>query len=185
MKTSTILSSYAVAGAALVSAAPLISSCTSAASLPALDLSALARVNLPLATLATNTINDLDQLIPQFGVRQGAQADRVQIGSCDGFSPSANQPVLIQCSCPPDRAAFLDLVGRAISNGTFFGEATAAFSLDVSDQSDETNKIRANVATVVLQSFNLEKGVGCPAASAPNIFIMQTSGTKSNQVFIV
>ena len=179
MKPSTILVNFAT-GAALVAAAPLLSSCTT----QILDASsALARANLPLAATATDTLAVLNQLLPQFGVRQGVDADQVQVGSCSGFSVTANQPVLIQCGCPPDRVAFLDLLGRAISNGTFFGDATT-FSVDVNDQSEETNKIRANVATVVLQSFNLEKGVGCPAASAPNLFIMQTSGTKSDQAFV-
>jgi len=179
MKTSTIFFNYAIAGAAFVSAAPLLSSCV-------LDLGLipeLVQVNLPLAATATDTISVLNQLIPQFGVRQGAQPDQVQVGSCDGFNAAANQTALIQCACPPDRVAFLDLLGRAISNGTFFGDDTT-FSLDANDLSEETNKIRANVATVVLQSFNLSKGVGCPAASAPNFFVMQTSGTKLDQVFV-
>jgi hypothetical protein len=182
MKSAVAISLMAT-GATIVSGAAVIKPRISETDFAQFAPLALSEVGLSLVQTPDDTIVLLDQLIPQFGVQQGVAADQVQIGSCNGFSSGTDEAVLIPCDCPPDRAIFLDMVGRAILNESFFGDSTT-FNMDINDQTDETNKIRANVATFVLQSFNLTKGVGCPSASAPNFLIMQINGTKIDQVFV-
>ena len=58
------------------------------------------------------------------------------------------------------------------------------FSNDASDQSEATNKQRATACIIVLQSFNGEKGDGCPVASAPNFKTQQDTGIWSDQIIV-
>jgi len=120
-------------------------------------------------------------LVPQFGVVKGTNANAQQVGSCDGFNGQAS--VLIPCFCPPDRDVFLQRLGQAMADGNVLGEPIQ-FSNDATDQSEETNRLRATALVVVLQNFNGTKGVGCPAASAPNFLSQQRTGILSNKIFV-
>ena len=125
---------------------------------------------------------DISNLVPQFGVVPGTGRDAVQKGSCSGSD--GQKQVLIPCSCPPDRGQFISKLQDAVSSGSFLGEPIT-FNTDASDQSPETNKARATAALIVLQSFNGQKGSGCPAASAPNLRTQQLSGIRNNNTMFV
>lgn len=144
---------------------------------------------LGLFTLLASTIiartcaERLDvSLVPQFGVTQGVGKDEIQKNSCTGFNGK-----LIPCDCPPDRTEFIFKLENAIKTGSFLGEPII-FSNDASDQSVETNKLRATACIIVLQNQNSrgEKGEGqlCPAASAPNFLAQQDSGIRNDLIFV-
>ncbi|KLU86916.1 hypothetical protein MAPG_05923 [Magnaporthiopsis poae ATCC 64411] len=112
-------------------------------------------------------------LVPAFGVERGVNADARQRGSCDGANG-----VLISCSCPPDRAAFIAKLSDAVAQGSVFG-TPITFDRDPANQSPAANKDRATAMLVVLQSFDGAKGVGCPGAAAPNFVAQQRTGVRS------
>lgn len=114
-------------------------------------------------------------LVPSFGVTRNTNANAKQRGSCDGSNGQAT--VLIPCSCPPDRDAFLAKLSTAAAQGNVFGDKIT-FSDDAADQSVATNKKRATAMLLVLQSFDGAKGKGCPGASAPNFLLQQKDGKK-------
>jgi hypothetical protein len=121
-----------------------------------------------------------ETLVPEFGVITGTDPNVLQKGSCTGFN---GQLVPIPCTCPPDRNQFIDALNNALILGNVEGEAIT-FSNDASDQSVATNKQRATACVIVLQSFNGEKGSGCPVASAPNFKTQQDTGIRSDGIII-
>lgn len=121
-----------------------------------------------------------ETLVPEFGVIRGTDPNVLQIGSCTGFS---GELVPIPCTCPPDRNQFIDALNDALKVGNVEGEPIT-FSNNVSDQSVATNQQRATACVIVLQSFNGEKGSGCPAASAPNFKAQQESGIMSDEIIV-
>ncbi|EJT70267.1 hypothetical protein GGTG_12440 [Gaeumannomyces tritici R3-111a-1] len=112
-------------------------------------------------------------LVPSFGVERGVNPNARQRGSCDGANG-----VLISCSCPPDRAAFVAKLGQAVAQGNVFG-TPISFDTDPANQSPAANRNRATAMLVVLQSLDGTKGVGCPGAAAPNFVAQQRSGVRS------
>ncbi|TLS21426.1 uncharacterized protein PpBr36_10147 [Pyricularia pennisetigena] len=136
----------------------------------------------PPPPLSNGGRSDLNpDLVPSFGVIPNTNRDAQQPGSCDGFTGA--EIVLIPCSCPPDREVFLSRLRDAIAVGSFVDEPVV-FSNDASDDSPATNRVRADAMLVVLQSLSGVRGVGCPAASAPNFLEMQRSGVRINGTFI-
>ncbi|KAI6382237.1 hypothetical protein MCOR25_000825 [Pyricularia grisea] len=133
----------------------------------------------PLSNGGSSGLNP--DLVPSFGVIPNTNRDAQQPGSCDGFT--GTEIVLIPCSCPPDREVFLSSLRDAIAAGSFVDEPIS-FSNDAADDSPATNRVRADAMLVVLQSFSGVRGVGCPAASAPNFLEMQRSGVRINGTFI-
>ncbi|KAL1878123.1 hypothetical protein VTK73DRAFT_8003 [Phialemonium thermophilum] len=123
----------------------------------------------------------LDALIPAFGVVTGAERDVLQIGSCSGFNGQTRVP--IPCTCPPARDVFLKTLRDALIEGSILDEPIS-FDLDLSDGSADTNRTRATASIIVLQNFSGVKGVGCPAASAPNLKFMQVTGARSDVLFV-
>jgi hypothetical protein len=121
-----------------------------------------------------------EMLVPEFGVVSDTDRDALQIGSCTGFN---GQFVPIPCTCPPDRNLFINALNNALEVGNVEGEPIT-FSNDASDQSEATNKQRATACIIVLQSFNGEKGDGCPVASAPNFKTQQDTGIWSDQIIV-
>jgi hypothetical protein len=121
-----------------------------------------------------------ETLVPEFGVIRGTDPDVLQVGSCTGFN---GQFVPIPCTCPPDRNQFINALNNALEAGNVEGEPIT-FSNNASDQSVATNKQRATACVIVLQSFNGEKGNGCPVASAPNFKTQQDTGIWSNEIIV-
>jgi hypothetical protein len=121
-----------------------------------------------------------ETLVPEFGVVRGTSPDVLQKGSCTGFN---GKFVPIPCSCPPDRDQFINALNNALAAGQVEGDPIT-FSNDISDQSEATNKQRATACIIVLQSFNGEKGDGCPAASAPNFKSQQDTGIWSEKIIV-
>ncbi|KAL8378081.1 hypothetical protein RB595_008672 [Gaeumannomyces hyphopodioides] len=112
-------------------------------------------------------------LVPSFGIERGVNANARQRGSCDGANG-----VLISCSCPPDRAAFIAKLGEAVAQGNVFG-TPITFDTNPASQGAAANRNRATAMLVVLQSFDGAKGVGCPGAAAPNFVAQQKTGVRS------
>lgn len=125
--------------------------------------------------------NDITSLVPEFGVVAGTDPDVLQAGSCSGFNGQSKIP--IPCSCPPDRDEFISKLKEALIDGNVFGDPIA-FSSDAADQSPDTNRERATACIILLQSFNGQKGDGCPGAAAPNFVSQQRSGVVSNAVAV-
>jgi hypothetical protein len=121
-----------------------------------------------------------ETLVPEFGVVRETDRDALQIGSCTGFN---GQFIPIPCTCPPDRNLFINALNNALELGNVEGEPIT-FSNDASDQSGATNKQRATACVIVLQSFNGEKGDGCPVASAPNFKAQQDTGIRSDKIIV-
>ncbi|CAK5263237.1 unnamed protein product [Mycena citricolor] len=95
-------------------------------------------------------------LVPEFGVIAGSQPDGT--GNCKGANG-----VLIPCSCPPDRAAFIDSLSGNVAAGHDINNpgVGAAFPTDNSLASQITR-----FQTVISSMQNLHgAGVGCPAAA--------------------
>ncbi|KAI6373038.1 hypothetical protein MCOR25_003568 [Pyricularia grisea] len=127
----------------------------------------------PTSSLSRRAVNPA--LVPSYGVTRNTNANAKQRGSCDGSN--GQKTVLIPCTCPPERDAFLSKLSTAVAQGNVFGE-NITFSEDAADQSEATNKKRATAMLIVLQSFNGTKGRGCPGASAPNFLLQQRDGKK-------
>jgi hypothetical protein len=119
-------------------------------------------------------------LVSEFGVVRGTDPNVLQIGSCNRFN---GQLVLIPCTCPPDRNPFINALNNALEVGKVKGEPIT-FSNDASDQSEAINKQRATACVIVLQSFNGEKGNGCPVASTPNFKNQQDMGIWSDKIIV-
>lgn len=121
-------------------------------------------------------------LVPDFGVTANTSPGARQEGSCDGFVAATNTVVNIPCTCPPSRADFLATLDANVAAGSVQG-TEIQFSNDASDQSAETNRLRATAMLVTLQNLS-GAGQGCPAASAPNFAIQQSTGEFSAEVFV-
>lgn len=124
---------------------------------------------------------DISDLVPEFGVVAGTDADVLQLGSCSGFNGQKTIP--IPCTCPPDRQEFISKLQTALLAGNVFGDAIT-FSDDATDQSFETNRDRATACVILLQSFNGNKGDGCPGAAAPNFISQQITGVRSDRIAV-
>lgn len=123
---------------------------------------------LPVAIISASVIptgSIEPSLVPDFGLIAGQ--DPNGSGSCAG----ANN-ILIPCFCPPNREEFIDKVNSAVASGNFLG-TPVTFNVDPLAQSNKDKFDRATTCLIVLQSFNGTRGVGCPAASAPNILNQQ------------
>lgn len=137
-----------------------------------------ARQELDRKSSSNSTAGGVDQsLVPEFGVAQGIRTNGEQANNCEGFNGAS--PVQIPCFCPPDRQLFLERLGTAVLAGNVLGEPIV-FSNNASDQSIATNKQRATACIIMLQNFNGTKGVGCPAASAPNFLLQEKTGIRND-----
>lgn len=65
-------------------------------------------LSVALAVSALPVKRDVDpSLVPEFGVQAGQNPTGT--GDCDGTTNAAGQVVKIPCSCPPDRASFIQV----------------------------------------------------------------------------
>ncbi|KAJ6518848.1 hypothetical protein C8R45DRAFT_851409 [Mycena sanguinolenta] len=95
-------------------------------------------------------------LVPEFGVVAGTSPDGH--GNCVGING-----ILIPCTCPPDRNAFIASLSANVAAGHDVNNPSIAapFPTDSSNQSAIT---RMQTAISSLQNLN-GAGVGCPASS--------------------
>jgi hypothetical protein len=103
-------------------------------------------------------------LVLEFRVVRETDPNVLQIGSYSGFN---RQLVLIPCTCLPNYNLFINALNNALKVGKV-KEEPIMFSNNASDQSKATNKQRATIYVIVLQSFNGKKGNRCSVAFAPN-----------------
>ncbi|KAH8890398.1 hypothetical protein GQ53DRAFT_824544 [Thozetella sp. PMI_491] len=127
-----------------------------------------------VSALAAIKINPL--LVPSFGVTKGITATDGS-ADCQGSNGTA-----IPCFCPPNPLDFLQKLDFAVNqNGSSVLGTPIRFSNDINDHSEQAIKDRATASIIVLQNFNGTFGVGCPAASAPDILKQQITGQLSNE----
>ncbi|KAN0120838.1 hypothetical protein V8E52_004107, partial [Russula decolorans] len=109
------------------------------------------------------TRRDVDEtLVPQFGFSAGVNPTGT--GDCDGAVNGTNgQPVKIPCSCPPDRATFVQSLNANVAAGHVLNNPSVPISFP-EDNSTPSQLARINAATVTLQNLN-GSGQGCPVAS--------------------
>jgi hypothetical protein len=125
-------------------------------------------LSLLLTTVSASLVHSRSidlSLIPEFGLTAGQSPNGS--GSC-----ATTNNILIPCFCPPDRGEFINKVNSAVAAGNVLG-TPVTFNIDPLAQSDQDQFDRATTCLIVLQSFNGTHGVGCPAASAPNILSQQ------------
>lgn len=100
-------------------------------------------------------------LVPDFGIQPGVNPTGT--GDCDGTKNDAGQVVKIPCSCPPDRASFI----QSLNQNILARHAINNPSVSVSFPTDNSNLSKVTRIQAVLTTLqNLRgPGVGCPAAS--------------------
>ncbi|KAG6849685.1 hypothetical protein H0H93_006303 [Arthromyces matolae] len=100
-------------------------------------------------------------LVPEFGVIAGVNPTGT--GDCDGITNAAGQVVKIPCSCPPDRASFLQSLNANVNAGKVVNNPSISVTFPT-DDSTASQLARLQTAIVTLQNLN-GPGKGCPAAS--------------------
>ncbi|GAW09256.1 hypothetical protein LENED_011401 [Lentinula edodes] len=117
---------------------------------------------------------DVDpNLIPQFGLAAGINPDGT--GNCDGVDGPNGQPILIPCSCPPNRDTFITDLNANVAAGHAVNNPSVAVSFP-SDNSQASQLARIDAALVTLQNLN-GAGVGCPASSTT--FVAQQAAIQA------
>ncbi|KAI0267545.1 hypothetical protein BGY98DRAFT_1023908 [Russula aff. rugulosa BPL654] len=103
-----------------------------------------------------------EALVPQFGFSAGVNPTGT--GDCDGAVNGANgQPIKIPCSCPPDRATFIQSLNANVAAGHVLNNPSVSISFP-EDNSTASQLARINAATDTLQNLN-GPGKGCPVVS--------------------
>jgi len=100
-------------------------------------------------------------LVPEFGIKAGQNPTGT--GDCDGTTNAAGQVVKIPCSCPPDRASFIEALNQNVVAGHAVNNPSVPVSFPT-DNSNTSKTTRIQAALVTLQNLR-GPGVGCPAAS--------------------
>jgi len=101
-------------------------------------------------------------LIPEFGFSAGLNPTGT--GDCDGAVNGANGlPIKIPCSCPPDRASFIQSLNANVNEGRAVNNPSVAISFPT-DSSPASQIARIQASLVTLQNLH-GAGVGCPAVS--------------------
>lgn len=100
-------------------------------------------------------------LVPQFGLAAGLNPTGT--GDCDGIPNAQGVPIKIPCSCPPDRASFIQSLNANVAAGHAVNNPTIQLSFPT-DNSKASKLARINAAIITLQNLR-GPGVGCPAAS--------------------
>lgn len=95
-------------------------------------------------------------LVPEFGVQAGANPTGT--GDCDGING-----IKIPCSCPPDRASFIQSLNANVAAGKAVNNPAVTLSFPT-DNSKASKLARLHAATVTLQNLR-GPGVGCPQAA--------------------
>ncbi|KAJ3747717.1 hypothetical protein DFH05DRAFT_1458009 [Lentinula detonsa] len=117
---------------------------------------------------------DVDpNLVPQFGLAADINPDGT--GNCDGINGPNGQPILIPCSCPPDRDTFIADLNANVAAGHAVNNPSIAVSFP-SDNSQASQLARIDAALVTLQNLN-GAGVGCPASSTT--FVAQQAAIQA------
>ncbi|KAH8981818.1 hypothetical protein EDB86DRAFT_395716 [Lactarius hatsudake] len=106
---------------------------------------------------------DIDPgLVPPFGWSAGKNPTGT--GNCDGAVLGADGlPVQVPCSCPPDRALFIQNLNLNVAAGYAVNNTAVEVSFPT-DNSNESQLARLTAASVTLQNM-LGVGVGCPIES--------------------
>ncbi|TVY32463.1 hypothetical protein LOCC1_G008699, partial [Lachnellula occidentalis] len=114
---------------------------------------------------ATGTSNAVSPaLVPVFSIKTGS------LKGANG--------VAIPAACPPSRADFIAKLSSNVAAGNVLG-SPITFNTDAAVQDTATNKARATAMLVTLQNFTGKPGVGCPAASTPELLSQQKTGVVS------
>ncbi|KAJ3997954.1 hypothetical protein F5050DRAFT_1798764 [Lentinula boryana] len=117
---------------------------------------------------------DVDpNLVPQFGLAADINPDGT--GNCDGIDGPNGQPILIPCTCPPDRNTFIADLNANVAAGHAVNNPSVAVSFP-SDNSQASQLARIDAALVTLQNLN-GAGVGCPASSTT--FVAQQAAIQA------
>ncbi|TVY37484.1 hypothetical protein LSUB1_G004494 [Lachnellula subtilissima] len=96
----------------------------------------------------------------------------IKTGSLKGLNG-----VAIPAVCPPSRADFIAKLNTNVAAGNVLG-TPITFNTNAAVQDTNTNKNRATAMLITLQNFTGKKGVGCPAASTPELLTQQKTGVS-------
>ncbi|KAK0201544.1 hypothetical protein DFS33DRAFT_1477763 [Desarmillaria ectypa] len=109
-------------------------------------------------------------LVPEFGIEAGINPSGT--GNCDGTTGADGNPVLIPCSCPPERNSFIKSLSANVAAGHAVNNTVVAIDFPT-DNSTASQITRITAVLISLQ--NLEgPGVGCPASSTTLLAQMKT-----------
>jgi len=100
-------------------------------------------------------------LVPDFGVSPGVNPSGT--GNCDGINGPNGAPILIPCSCPPDRQTFINSLNANVASENDVNNPAIAAPFPT-DSSVGSQIVRLQTSISTLQNLN-GPGVGCPAAS--------------------
>ncbi|RDB18998.1 hypothetical protein Hypma_014329 [Hypsizygus marmoreus] len=100
-------------------------------------------------------------LVPDLGHPSGLNPTGT--GDCDGITNDAGKVVKVPCSCPPDRATFINALNVNVAAGRAVNNPSVSVSFPT-DNSNASKAARIVASLVTLQNLN-GPGVGCPAAS--------------------
>ncbi|KAH0586436.1 hypothetical protein H2248_007671 [Termitomyces sp. 'cryptogamus'] len=115
-------------------------------------------------------------LVPEFGVTAGVNPTGT--GDCDGIANPAGNVIKIPCSCPPDRASFLQSLNANVNAGKVVNNPSVSVTFPTDDSKD-SQLARLQTAIVTLQNLN-GPGKGCPAASTT--FLVQQKVVQDGTV---
>jgi len=131
----------------------------------------------PAASSAAASSGGVDpSLVPQFGVQAGVNPDGT--GNCDGIDNASGQPILIPCSCPPDRNSFIQELSQNVAAGKVVNNPSVGVSFPT-DNSLQSQITRLQASIVTLQNLH-GPGVGCPAASTTFVAQQQALQNQLN-----
>jgi len=140
--------------------------------LTAISLLAISTSALPTALPESSLIEDRaaanatinPSLVPVFSIATG--------------SGKGLNGVAIPAVCPPSRAAFIAKLQTNVAAGNVLG-TPITFNTNAAVTDANTQKTRATAMLITLQNFTGKKGVGCPAASTPELLTQQKTGVES------
>jgi len=113
-------------------------------------------------------------LVPDFGLAAGLNPTGT--GDCDGITNAAGVVVKIPCSCPPDRASFIQSLSANVAAGRAVNNPGIAVSFPT-DNSKASKLARIQASLVTLQNLR-GPGQGCPAASTT--FLAQQAAIQNS-----
>ncbi|KAK0449430.1 hypothetical protein EV421DRAFT_1704819 [Armillaria borealis] len=109
-------------------------------------------------------------LVPEFGIEAGVNPSGT--GNCDGTTGADGKPVLIPCSCPPERDSFIKSLSANVAAG--HGVNNTVVAIDFPTDNSTASQI-TRITAVLISLQNLEgPGVGCPASSTTLLAQMKT-----------
>jgi len=110
---------------------------------------------------AAAPVSQIAALAPDLGLASGLNPTGT--GDCDGVAGPNGLPIKIPCSCPPDRATFINELEANVAAGQAVRNPSVKISFPLGNSREDQNA-RITASLITLQNLK-GPGVGCPAVS--------------------